>query len=88
MFHKRLQELILKYFKKTIVLALPLLFAASCAHVHPEDDSYESRGQGLESTESCESRCMEEFHSCKDNRAKGSGASECAHQKNSCKGEC
>jgi hypothetical protein len=68
---------------------LPLLFAISCVHVHAHDDGYESRGQGLESGESCKSQCMEEFHACKDNRPKGKGgASKCAHQKNACKSHC
>jgi hypothetical protein len=53
-----------------------------------KQDSSSTRGQALESGESCKDRCMEDFHRCKDQRQKGQGASHCAHQKNACKKSC
>lgn len=78
------------FLKNVVVLILPLFFATSCLHVHHRHDGpYDSRGQRLESQKSCKSRCMDEFHACKDRRGKGKGgASKCAHRKNACKSRC
>lgn len=72
------------------ICAGALLALGGCVHVVDvpgQDSQGQTRSQGL-SAEECESRCMSEFHACKDRRPKGKGASECAHQKNACKKRC
>lgn len=75
-----------------LLMAVALMFALmamGCGQVHiVHDDDVGERGSTLE-TQSCEDRCMEQFHQCrKSGGGGGPGASGCAHEKNACKDRC
>ncbi len=68
-----------------------MLFAFGCAQVQSADDELGERGSALESEDgaSCEDRCQQEFHECRESGGGGGpGASGCAHDRNDCKAEC
>lgn len=77
-----------------LIPILALLFGCSSIVVEDDDPDVATTDQALtaddDDPKSCEDRCMDEFHACRESpdRGGGPGASACAHQKNDCKAGC
>lgn len=73
-----------------VVVCSLMLIVAGCSQVNPVDDEFGERESALEHDgQSCEDRCQQQFHECREaGGGGGPGKSGCAHERNDCRDRC